>query len=64
MASKKKTLQDFLTSRWGIIVVFILVFYLMTFLVYYFYSPGPEARRMAELASQTEVVSDDQLSQL
>lgn len=31
----------------GAVIVFIVVFYVLTFLVYYFYGPGPEDQRVA-----------------
>lgn len=32
----------------GIVILFVLIFYVMTFSVYWFYSPGPEERRQAQ----------------
>lgn len=43
------TITSFLKSRFGMAVLFVVIFYVLTFLVYYFYSPGPEERRQAEL---------------
>jgi hypothetical protein len=37
-------LKKFLATNWGAVVVFIVLIYLMTFMVYYFYSPGPQER--------------------
>ena len=45
----EKKVIAFFSTTWGMVVLFIVIFYAMTFLVYYFYSPGPEERRMAEL---------------
>lgn len=50
-------LKDFLHSRIGMVLVFVIVFYVVTFAVYYFYSPGPEERRQAELKKTAETVS-------
>ena len=49
MKKAKQTFEGFMTSPAGMIVAFIVLFYAITFLVYYFYSPGPEERRQAEL---------------
>ena len=47
MEKKGWNFKDFLQTPLGMIVVFMVVFYAVTFGVYYFYSPGPEERRMA-----------------
>ena len=53
---KKNNLQqsvlNFFSTPWGMLVLFIVLFYALTFLVYYFYSPGPEERSMAEEAQK------------
>lgn len=49
--------MDFLKSPLGTMVVFVVVFYLITFAVYYFYSPGPEERRQAEMEIQNRLAS-------
>ena len=40
----------------GSLVVFVILFYVITFAVYYFYSPGPEERKQAaaELANRAQ----------
>ena len=43
---------QFFKSPLGTVLVFLVLFYVITFAVYYFYSPGPEERRQAELANQ------------
>jgi hypothetical protein len=45
-----RQLSAFFSTPFGVVVVFVVVFYAMTFGVYYFYSPGPEERRQAEVA--------------
>jgi heme/copper-type cytochrome/quinol oxidase subunit 2 len=44
-----KQITAFFSTTWGMVILFVVIFYSMTFLVYYFYSPGPEERRMAEI---------------
>ena len=39
-----KKLQEFFGTKWGVVVAFLVLFYVMTFAVYYFYSPGPKER--------------------
>jgi hypothetical protein len=46
MTTIKQKLGAFIKTPLGTILLFIALFYLMTFLVYYFYSPGPEERRV------------------
>lgn len=36
----------------GLFILFVLIFYVMTFTVYWFYSPGPEERRQAQISAQ------------
>jgi flagellar biosynthesis/type III secretory pathway M-ring protein FliF/YscJ len=60
----KKTQQkvfDFFKTPAGVVVVFVVIFYVMTFLVYYFYSPGPEERRQAGIGQQ--VISQEMVRQ-
>lgn len=54
--SKKnqQNLRDFVSSPAGMVICFIVLFYALTFSVYYFYSPGPEERKQAELQKQRE----------
>lgn len=51
-----KNIEEFFKSPVGTLVVFVILFYVMTFAVYYFYSPGPEERKQAaaELANRTQ----------
>jgi hypothetical protein len=44
-----KTPKNFFESPLGLVLIFVVVFYAMTFAVYYFYSPGPEERNQADL---------------
>jgi|GEM_PF-6252627 len=44
---KQSLLSGIFQTLWGKIIIIIAVFYAITFLVYYFYSPGPEERRTA-----------------
>jgi hypothetical protein len=57
MKQPKQNFMDFLKSPLGTMVVFVVVFYLITFAVYYFYSPGPEERRQAEMEIQNRLAS-------
>jgi len=50
-----KKMRAFASKPVGMVALFVLLFYAMTFLVYYFYSPGPEERRFAEQGYQTEI---------
>jgi len=51
-----KKYDEFFKSPVGTLVIFVILFYLITFAVYYFYSPGPEERKQAaaELANRTQ----------
>lgn len=69
MKHPKQNLQEFLTrprsaghpvsnrsaaeSPVGTVLVFVLLFYIITFAVYYFYSPGPGERMQAVTQTQT-----------
>jgi hypothetical protein len=44
-----RQILDFMGSPVGLVVCFIVIFYLVTFAVYYFYSPGPEERKEQNL---------------
>jgi len=44
--------KHFLATPAGIVILFVLVFYILTFAVYWFYSPGPEERRQAQISAQ------------
>ncbi len=48
----EKARQFLFETKWGLFVCGIVLFYLVTFLVYYFYSPGPEERRQASINAQ------------
>jgi|GEM_PF-5951782 len=41
-------IRQFMATPLGIVILFVLIFYVMTFSIYWFYSPGPEERRQAE----------------
>lgn len=41
-------LKKFLATKTGMVVAFVTAVYLLTFCVYYFYSPGPEERNPAK----------------
>lgn len=47
-----KAPKHFFESPLGMVLIFVVVFYAMTFAVYYFYSPGPEERNQADLDKQ------------
>lgn len=47
-----KTPKKIWESPLLVVLVFVVVFYAMTFAVYYFYSPGPEERNQAALDAQ------------
>ena len=51
-----KKFEEFFKSPVGTLVVFVILFYVITFAVYYFYSPGPEERKQAaaELANRAQ----------
>ena len=57
MKQPKQNFTSFLKTPLGTMVVFVIVFYLITFAVYYFYSPGPEERRQAEMEIQNRMAS-------
>lgn len=50
------------------VLVFVVVFYAMTFAVYYFYSPGPEERNQtamdAQLLQEKAVTTGEQKAQV
>ena len=33
----------------GIVILFVIIFYVMTFSIYWFYSPGPQERSQAQV---------------
>lgn len=45
---QEKVAKNFWEKPLGIVVIFIVFFYVMTFTVYYLYNPGPEERKQAE----------------
>jgi hypothetical protein len=47
--------RQFMTTPVGIVILFVLIFYVMTFAVYWFYSPGPEERKQAQTTAQEAV---------
>lgn len=47
MTDMKQKIAKFIKTPLGTVLLFVLIFYVMTFLVYYFYSPGPEERLQA-----------------
>ena len=48
MKLSKEQLKQLTNSHWFILIATIVVFYIFTFLIYYFYSPGPEERKQAQ----------------
>lgn len=59
MKSNIQKFRHFLGTPAGIVVLFVLVFYALTFSVYWFYSPGPEERRQAQVEAQTALGSEN-----
>ncbi len=57
MKQPKQNFQDFLKSPLGTVLVFIVLFYIITFAVYYFYSPGPEERNQGQQQLQNLTAS-------
>lgn len=57
MKHPTKNFQEFIKTPLGTVLVFVILFYIITFAVYYFYSPGPEERRQAELDIQNRMQS-------
>jgi hypothetical protein len=57
MKQPKQNFQEFLKSPLGTVLVFIVLFYIITFAVYWFYSPGPEENREAMRQIQTTTQS-------
>jgi hypothetical protein len=55
MKPKASKISRFFGTPLGIVVIFLLIFYVMTFCVYWFYSPGPEERRQAEVSKQLTI---------
>ena len=49
MKTSIEKFRHFMGTPAGIVVLFVLIFYVLTFCVYWFYSPGPEERRQAEI---------------
>lgn len=48
MKKSLQKVQDVLQKPLGMVVACILLFYMMTFLVYSIYSPGPEERKQTQ----------------
>jgi hypothetical protein len=57
MKDPKQNFQEFVKTPLGTVLVFVLLFYIITFAVYYFYSPGPEERKQAEQEIQNRMLS-------
>jgi len=57
MEQPKRNFFHFLKSPLGTVLVFLVLFYAITFGVYYFYSPGPEERKQAEQEIQNRMLS-------
>jgi hypothetical protein len=55
MTELKQKIIKFIRTPIGGVLLFLLIFYLVTFLVYYFYGPGPEERN--PLPQNTAVVT-------
>ena len=58
----KMTIQKFkhfIATPAGIVILFVLVFYVLTFSVYWFYGPGPEERRQAQISAQEAASSSN-----
>jgi hypothetical protein len=51
MANTKQKFAQFLKTPVGILLLFAVIFYAITFAVYYFYSPGPEERAQMQAAA-------------
>jgi len=52
-------IRDFFRTPWGIVILFALIFYVMTFCVYWFYSPGPEERKQAQIEQTQSATWND-----
>jgi hypothetical protein len=59
MKGHANKIKQFFGTVPGIVILFILIFYVMTFSVYWFYSPGPEERNQTEAAMSTAPSSAD-----
>ena len=57
MTDLKQKIGKFIKTPLGTVLLFAVIFYAMTFLVYYFYSPGPEERLQA--AKTTTIQSNN-----
>lgn len=57
MKQPKQNLSEFLKSPFGTVLVFVVLFYIITFAVYFFYSPGPEERKQASMELQNRTAS-------
>ncbi len=64
MKSLQKKLSGFLHTMPGMVVIFVVLFYALTYSVYYFYSPGPEERRQAALEEQQRIRHSTQNSSI
>jgi hypothetical protein len=58
MKDLTQKISGFVRTPIGTVLLFILIFYVMTFLVYYFYSPGPEERLQAEKTTTTQSINN------
>ncbi len=52
MKNLKKKLRGFLQTMPGMAAIFVVLLYVLTYGVYYFYSPGPEERKQSALEEQ------------
>jgi len=57
MKQPKQNFSEFLKSPLGTVLIFLVLFYIVTFAVYYFYSPGPQERQQAEQEVQNRMQS-------
>lgn len=62
MKETKQNSVEFFKSPLGTVLTFIVLFYTITFVVYYFYGPGPDERRQAELDAQSRLSTMQQIS--
>lgn len=62
MKHPKQNFTQFIKTPLGTVLVFVVLFYIITFAVYSFYSPGPEERRQAEIEIQNRGASQQESS--
>ncbi len=56
MKPSLRSIEKFLLSPFGLVMTFLAIFFAITFLVYYFYSPGPQERE--QTAEQGQMQND------